>query len=93
MVTKGILRLVLGLLYWVCKGEKKMTIEAHDKRCNNLFSRLDQLKTEGKDGNTEYMAVLAALRTATKERLVTVGLAPQSLTNYYENHSDADSGL
>jgi hypothetical protein len=56
-----------------------MTLEAQDKRCNALFRRLDQLTAEGKDGNSEYMAILAALRTATRERLVTADLRKQAL--------------
>jgi hypothetical protein len=53
-----------------------MTIEAQDKRCTALFRQLDKLKAEGKDGDREYMMILAALRTATKERLNTIGLMP-----------------
>lgn len=43
----------------------------HDKRCNELFHKLDELKAMGADKakGGEYDVVLRELQTATRERL------------------------
>jgi hypothetical protein len=48
----------------------------HDKRCNELFHKLDELKAMGADKvkGGEYDAVLHELQTATRERLADIGL-------------------
>ena len=40
-----------------------------DAACNAGFRRLDELKSQGKDGSPEYMQALYALRDLTRARM------------------------
>ncbi len=54
-----------------------MTLQEHDKMCNGLFRKLDELKALGQGGavaSDEYMQTLRELQTATKARLDAAGL-------------------
>jgi hypothetical protein len=58
-----------------------MTIQDHDKKCTELFRKLDALKASGVDKikGGEYDAVLRELQTATRERLGACGIGQVSL--------------
>ena len=59
-----------------------MTLADHDKRCNELFRKLDALKAIGQGGkiaSPEYLSVLAELHKATKERLTMAGVIVPSI--------------
>lgn len=59
-----------------------MTLAEHDKRCNELFRKLDALKAAGQGGtvaSAEYMETLKALKQATTERNASIGLGQKGL--------------
>ena len=64
-----------------------MTLAEHDKRCNDLFRKLDSLKAAGQGGkvaSVEYMETLQELQRATRERLAAAGLRQKALGEDHE---------
>lgn len=52
-----------------------LTIQDHDKKCNQLFDKLENLKALGQGGDVasaEYMETLKALQLTTRARLSTI---------------------